>query len=149
MNEYNAIIVGGGPIGAYVAGKIAENKFKVAILEKNKETGVPMNCAGLITPRVFELLEIKKEPIIENRIKGANIHSPSGKILKIGGDRIHALAINRSRFDKELIKKAETHGVKLFLENNVLSAQKIKEHIEIKTSIGIQINIVTTSDTDE
>jgi geranylgeranyl reductase family protein len=134
MNEYNAIIVGGGPIGAYVAGKIAEKKFKVAILEKNKKIGFPMNCAGLITPRVFELLEIAKGPIIENRIKGANIHSPSGNILKIGGDKVHALAINRSKFDKELIKKAKEHQVKLFLENNVLSVHKIKDHIEIKTS---------------
>ena len=134
MFEYDAIIVGGGPIGAYVAGKIAKEKFKVAILEKNKEIGVPMNCAGLITPRVFELLEIAKEPIIQNRIKGANIHSPSGEILKIGGDRVHALAINRIKFDKELIKKAKEYEVKLFLENNVLSAKKIKEHIEIKTS---------------
>jgi geranylgeranyl reductase family protein len=134
MNEYDAIIVGGGPTGAYVAGKIAKKKFKVAILEKNKEIGVPMNCAGLITPRVFELLEIKKEPIIENKIKGANIHSPSGKILKIGGDKVHALAINRTKFDKELIKKAKENDVELLLENNVISAHKVKEYIEIKTS---------------
>ncbi len=134
MLEYDAIIVGGGPIGGYIAGKIAEKKFNVALLEKNKEIGVPMNCAGLITPRVFDLLEISKKPIIENKIKGANIHSPSGKILKIGGDKIHALVIDRSKFDKEINKKGKEKGVEVFLENNVLSAQKIEKQIEIKTS---------------
>lgn len=134
MLEYDAIIVGGGPIGGYIAGKIAEEKFNVAVLEKNKQIGVPINCAGLITSRVFDLLDISKEDIIQNKIKGANIHSPSGNILKIGGDEVHALVIDRSKFDKEIIKKAKEKGVEVFLENNVLSAQKIKERIEITTS---------------
>ncbi len=134
MFEYDAIIVGGGPIGGYIAGRIAEEKFNVAVLEKNKQIGVPINCAGLITPKVFDFLDISKEAIIQNKIKGANIHSPSGNILKIGGDKVHALAIDRSKFDQEIIKKAKEKGVEVFLENNVLSAQRIKEHIEITTS---------------
>ena len=134
MLDYDAIIVGGGPIGGYIAGKIAEKKFNVAVLEKNKQIGFPINCAGLITPRVFDILDISKKAIIENQIKGANIHSPSGHILKIGGDKIHALAIDRSKFDKEIIKKAKEKGVEVFLENNVLSAQRKNEHIEITTS---------------
>jgi len=139
MIEYDALIVGGGPIGGSIAGKISENNFNVAIIEKNKEIGVPMNCAGLITPRVFDLLEIKERSIVQNKIKGANIHSPSGKILKIGGDKIHALAIDRSNFDKEIIKKAEEKGAEIFLENNMLSAQKNNNHIEIKTSKNIDL----------
>ena len=134
MFEYDVVIVGGGPIGGYIAGNIAEKKFKVAILERNKQIGIPMNCAGLVTPRIFDFLEISKESVIQNKIKGANIHSPSGNILKIGGDKVHALAIDRSRFDQEIIKKAKEKGVKIFLENNVLSAQKIENHIEVKTS---------------
>jgi len=134
MFEYDVTIVGGGPIGGYIAGKIAEKKFKVAIIERNKQIGIPMNCAGLITPRIFDLLEISKAPIIQNKIKGANIHSPSGNILKIGGDKVHALAIDRSKFDQEIIRKAKEKGADIFLENNVLSAQKIEKHIEIKTS---------------
>jgi flavin-dependent dehydrogenase len=106
MLEFDVSIVGGGPIGGYIAGEIARKNFKVAILEKNKEVGMPLNCAGLITPRVFELLDIPKDDIIQNKVKGANIHSPSGKILSIGGDKVHAIVINRSKFDKEIIKKS-------------------------------------------
>jgi geranylgeranyl reductase family protein len=134
MLEYDAIVVGGGPIGGYISGKIAEKKYKIALLEKNKEIGTPLNCAGLITPRVFDFLDISKESIIQNIIKGAKIHSPSNKILKIGGDRTHALAINRFKFDKEIINKAKEKGLDLFLGNNVLSIQKNEKNIEIKTS---------------
>jgi len=134
MLEYDAIVVGGGPIGGNIARKIAEEKFNIALFEKNKQIGIPMNCAGLITPRVFDFLDISKQVIIQNKIKGANIHSPSGNILKIGGDKVQALVINRSKFDKEIIQKAKERGAEIFLDNNVLSIQRIKKHIEITTS---------------
>jgi len=139
MLEYDVAVVGGGPIGGYIAGEIAKKNFKVSIFEKNKEIGVPVNCAGLVTPRVFDFIDIPKINVIQNKIKGAHIHAPSGNILTIGGDRLHALVIDRSKFDKEIIKKSKMNGVEVFLEENVLSAQKIENHIELKTSKGLDI----------
>jgi geranylgeranyl reductase family protein len=140
MIEYDAVIIGGGPIGGYVAGKLAEKKLNVAIVEKNKQIGLLVNCAGLITPRVFDTVKISKELVVQNEIKGANIHSPSGKILKIGGNKLHALVIDRSRFDKKIIQKAKKNGAEVFLDNNVLSFQKIGGHVELKTSQTLDIN---------
>jgi len=134
MLEYDAAIVGGGPIGGYVAGEIARKKFKVAIFEKHKEIGTPIYCAGLVTPRTFDFLDIPKNLVVQNKIKGAHIHSPSGNILTIGGDKVHALVIDRSKFDREIIKKSEEKGAEVFLESNVLSAQKIGNNIELMTS---------------
>jgi len=134
MLEYDTVVVGAGPIGGYVAGKIAEKKYKVIIFEKKRQIGTPINCAGLVSPRVFDFLDIQKEGVIQNTLKGANIHSPSGDILTIGGNRIHAYAIDRTKFDDEIIKKSKEKGVQVFLDNNVLSAQRIGEYIEITTS---------------
>ena len=139
MLEYDAAIVGGGPIGAYIAGKLAGKKFKVAVFEKNKQIGASVNCAGLITPRVFDTLSISKEPAVQNKIKGAHIHSPSDKILAIGGDRLHALVIDRSKFDLEIANKAKNNGAEIFLNNNVLSIQKVGNHVELKTSQNLDI----------
>ena len=139
MLEYDVAIVGGGPIGGYIAGEIASKKFKVAIFEKHKEIGTPVNCAGLVTQRVFDFLDIPKKNVIKNKVKGAQIHSPSGNILTIGGDKIHALVINRSEFDKQIIKKSKEKGAEIFLESNVLSIQKIKNHIELRTSKNLDI----------
>lgn len=134
MLEYDVAIVGGGPIGGCVAGEIARKKFKVAVFEKHKEIGTPINCAGLVTRRVFDFLDISKKIVVQNKVKGAHIHSPSGNILTIGGDKVHALVIDRLKFDREIIKNSEEKGAEVFLDNNVLSAQKIGDHIELKTS---------------
>ena len=138
MKKFDAIVIGGGPIGGHVARKIAEKKYKVAIFEKNKKIGIPVNCAGLVTPRVFKIAEISEENIVQNKIKGANIHPPSDKILKIGGDKIHAYVIDRTKFDREIIRNAKEKGVTVFLENKVLSVQRTTEEIEIKTVNNIE-----------
>jgi geranylgeranyl reductase family protein len=139
MKEYDAVIIGGGPVGGYVAGKLAEKKLNVAVFEKNKQTGMPVNCAGLITPKVFDSLNISKELVVQNKIKGANIHSPSGNVLTIGGDKLHAFVIDRSRFDREIIQKSKQNGAEVYLDNNVLSIQKIDDHIELKTSQNFDV----------
>jgi geranylgeranyl reductase family protein len=134
MREFDVVIVGGGPVGGYVAGKIAEKDYNVAIFEKNKQIGLPLNCAGLISRRIFEYLKIPKEDIIQNKIKGANIHSPSGNVLSIGRDKVHGLVIDRVKFDKEIIKDAEKKGANLFLDNKVDSVERKNNFIEFKTS---------------
>jgi len=139
MKIYDIAIVGGGPIGGYTAKKIASKGYKVAILETKKEIGIPLKCAGLVTERVFDFVNIPKQNIVQNKIKGAHIHSPSGKILSIGGDKVHALVIDRENFDKEIIKDATNCGAKLYLENKVMVVQKVKGHIEIKTSQNIDV----------
>jgi digeranylgeranylglycerophospholipid reductase len=139
MLECDVAIVGGGPVGGYIAGRIAKEKFSVALFERNKEIGTPLNCAGLISPRVFDFLDMSKEDVIQNEVRGAHIHSPSGHVLTIGGDRVHALVVDRSKFDEEIIKKSKAKGAKIFLQNNVSSAQKIDEHIELKTSQNLDV----------
>ena len=133
-NYYDAAVIGGGPIGGYVAGKIASMGFEVAIFEQNKQIGERLKCAGLVTSRVFDFLEISKNLVIQNKIKGARIHSPSGRKLRIGGDRVHALVINRPVFDREIIKSSIEKGTEIFLENKIKSFQIREGQIELKTS---------------
>ena len=134
QKKYDVAVVGGGPIGGSVAEKIAEKKFKVAIFEQNKQVGEPLKCAGLVTPRVFDFVEFSEELVVQNRIKGANIHSPSGYTLTIGGDKVHAFVIDRVKFDQEIINNSKKNGAEIFLGNKILSAQKHERHIELITS---------------
>jgi len=134
MNEYDVAIIGGGPIGGHVAQKIASEGFKTAVFEEHKKIGEPLKCAGLVTSRVFDFLGISKELVVQNSIKGAHIHSPSDNILAIGGDKVHALAIDRPMFDREIINHSVEEGAEVFLENKVTSVKKHKGCIELKTS---------------
>jgi len=134
MEEYDVVVVGGGPTGGFAAGKIAEKRYNTVVFEKNKQIGQFVNCAGLITPRVFDIVNISQKNIVQNQIKGANIHSPSNHVLTIGGDRAHALVIDRSVFDKEIIQDSKKKGTEIFLNNTVESVQRKNGCIEIKTS---------------
>jgi len=134
QNDYDVAIVGGGPIGGNIAKGLAEKDFRVAIFEQNKKVGEPLKCAGLVTPRVFDFVDVSEELVVQNKIKGANIHSPSGHILTIGGDKVHALVIDRVKFDKEIIKNSDKKGADVFLDNKILSAQKHGQNVDVITS---------------
>ena len=136
--KYDVAVIGGGPIGGNIAKKIAKENYNVAVFEQNKKIGEPLKCAGLVTPRVFDLVTVSKEKVVQNEIKGANIHSPSGHTLTVGGDKTHALVIDRTKFDKEIIQDSQKNGADVFLENKILSAQKQDNTIEIITSKKIE-----------
>ncbi len=139
MKKYDVAVVGGGPIGGYIAGELSDS-CKVAIFEKNKEIGQNLSCAGLVTKKVFDLLKIDTNICVQNEILGANIHSSSDNILKIGGNKTHALVIDRKLFDKKIMRRAEEKGAEIYLDNNVLSVYRNNNIIEMKTSKNIEIN---------
>ena len=133
QRDFDVVVVGGGPTGSYVASQIAVKDYNIAIFEQHKHIGEPLNCAGLITSRVFDIIGFTGKSIVQNKIKGAHIHSPSGNTLTIGGDRYNALVINRPMFDQEIIKNSVDKGAKLFLENKVISAKKTNNRVELRT----------------
>jgi len=145
MNHYDTIIVGGGPIGAYVAKTCAQYGHSTALYEQHYMIGQPVNCAGLVTPRVFKEFHIPTKPSIQNKIYGANIYPPSGKPLVIGGDSIHAYAINRRLFDQQLIQQAKSKGASIFLNHKLLSAQRTNNQLDLSLRQQKDIIHVTTN----
>jgi len=148
MKEYDVAIVGGGPIGGHVAGKMAREGYNVAIFEEHEKIGEPLKCAGLITPRPLQLTNIPEKLVVQNKIKGANIHSPSGHVLTIGGNKVHAFVIDRPKFDKEIIDKSIEDGAEVFLENKIISIKKQNNHVELKTKQNndIKCNLLIGAD---
>ncbi len=134
MKEYDVAVIGGGPVGGYVASLLAESGCSVSVFEEHKEIGLPLKCAGLVTPRVLDILNMKEKTVVQNTIKGAHIHSPSNHILIVGGDRIHAFAINRSAFDKQILQGAQKKGAAIFSNHKITAAQRQKDTILLATS---------------
>ena len=151
MNRYDVAVVGAGPVGSFVAKKIATEGYKVLIIEEHKKVGMPLKCAGLVTTRVFDLGDFSKKNVVQNKIYGANIHSPSGNTLSIGGDKAHALAIARSMFDEEIVKQAKNKGADVFLESKVNTAQETTKEIILnlkqkETTRQISCNLLIGAD---
>lgn len=124
MNDYDVIVVGGGPVGCFTAQQLALKRIHVAVVEEHDIIGRPQHCAGLVTTRVFDITTCSQRGLVQNKIYGAYIHSPDGTTLTIGGDRLHALVINRPGFDHAIAKSSSTSGADLLTGQKVISAQK-------------------------
>jgi digeranylgeranylglycerophospholipid reductase len=131
MNTYDVAVVGGGPIGCFVAQHLASKERHVAVFEEHPTIGQPVHCAGLVTRRVFDITHCPHTRIVQNKIYGAHIHGPSGTMLTIGGDKLHALVIDRRRFDETLAENARQAGVELKPEHKLITAQKDKEGVAL------------------
>jgi digeranylgeranylglycerophospholipid reductase len=113
--RYDAVVVGAGPSGCVVSRRVAEAGFSVLLVEEHDEVGRPNHCAGLITPRALSLAELFPDSLVQNEFSGAIIRSVSGRKLSIGGDKTHAVAINRPQLDARLAVQAQESGAKLVL----------------------------------
>ncbi len=110
--DWDVVVIGAGPAGCFTAKRIALSGFKVLILEEHQEIGYPVQCAGLISPRAFELAGSDKNTVLNN-LTGLSVHSPLGAVFNAKGDNALAMAIDRVKFDQELAAKAENAGAVL------------------------------------
>lgn len=124
MNEYDVAVVGAGPVGSTFARYVAEKGLKVAIFEKKKEVGVPLQCAGLLGKKIKDV-NILPDKFIINEVHGAYLHSPSNTILKVNKEEPVGYVLDRVEYDKYLAQLAVDKGVELFLNHRA-------ERIDIK-----------------
>jgi geranylgeranyl reductase family protein len=122
-SNYDVIVAGAGPIGGFVACQLAKKGFSVMVLEEHEGVGRPVHCAGLVTPRVFDIVDFAT-PSIVNRVKGARVHSPKGQTLKMGGDFSRAVVVDRARFDQLIIDKAQKSGAEVKCNSRVTGMRK-------------------------
>ncbi len=128
-HDYDVIVVGGGPVGGWTARNIAKAGLKVAVIEEHMKVGEPVQCAGIITPRVFDMVEFADKSIL-NEVKGANIYSPAGNKLTIGTEKVQAKIIDRTKFDSLIMDSAMNEGAELITGNRV-TGLVMGEHCEV------------------
>lgn len=116
--DFDVAVVGAGPSGSTTAEALALAGFSVVLLEEHDQVGYPVHCSGLVTPRTLEVAGVD-ESIVTNRIRGTIIHTPKGKQIMVGGDKVHAFVIDRARFDQLLAKRAQINGVTLMMNSRV------------------------------
>ncbi len=108
MQRRDCTIIGAGPVGLYLARQLKD--FDVRIIEEHKEVGKPVQCTGLISTNVDKVHKVPLDCVL-NKVKGARIHSPSGKKLEIRAETEQAYVIDRGLFDKSLAEGLEVeHG---------------------------------------
>ncbi len=118
---FDALIVGGGCVGGFIADRIASAGWSVAVVEEHREIGEPVQCGGLVTPRVFDLVDCTET--IQGKVRGAEIFSPQGRRMVIDGGRTEAVVVDRAMFDRAIMERALRHGATTFLGTQAQAAR--------------------------
>ncbi len=128
-DAFDVVIVGAGPAGGLAAQRIARKGYEVAVLEEHREVGEPIQCGGLVTPRVFEYVTCKET--ILGKIHGAEIYSPKGRCLRIDGHETEAVVVDRAMFDRAILADAIRAGAHTFLGTQAQGARRANGGIEV------------------
>jgi geranylgeranyl reductase family protein len=120
QTQASVAVVGAGPTGCFAALTAAKLGSEVVVFEEHREVGLPSHCAGHISIKGLKKFGLRlPEDIIENRISGAAIYSPSGNEFRVKFPSPVTYVINRSMFDKHLAQLAEDAGTRFILGTRV------------------------------
>ncbi|MBU0898456.1 MAG: geranylgeranyl reductase family protein, partial [Nanoarchaeota archaeon] len=150
-NEYDAVVIGGGPAGSGAATAAAKAGLSVLMIEKRAEIGSPKRCGEGLSKSAAERMGIKESDpawVCQN-IKGATVYAPNGKFARVDFPDSEGWVIERKIFDKNLARKAaeagatvvsKTEAISLLKENDKIIGVRIKhqdEEMDVKAKIII------------
>ena len=103
------VVVGGGPAGSTVAAHASA--LDTTVVEEHGSIGSPVQCTGLVHPRVVEMASAQEAVI--NTITGFKMIFPEGRMLEVSSNEAKANVIDRRRFDQLLSARAVDAGARL------------------------------------
>jgi geranylgeranyl diphosphate/geranylgeranyl-bacteriochlorophyllide a reductase len=105
-DNFDIIVVGGGPSGATAAQLTAKQGAKVLLLDKG---GRIKPCGGAVPPRLIRDYQIPAHLIVA-RIDAARIVSPTGRLAHMPVDGSYVGMVDREEFDEYLRVRAADAG---------------------------------------
>jgi len=152
-NQYDVLIVGGGPAGAIAAKTAAEQGLETCIIEKRPAIGSPVRCAEGIGKTALTQFIDPDPRWISAEISQAAIISPDQTEIILDSSTIGnkiGYVLERKIFDRELINRAAAAGadvlVKTRVKSPIISDGRVKgANIEGDVS-QIQADVVIAAD---
>jgi digeranylgeranylglycerophospholipid reductase len=127
----DALVVGGGPVGGQTARLLAAKGRDVLLVEEHARVGEPVQCAGLFTPRIFDLVDFPLARVHLNDVRGANVHAPSGKTVTLDGGKTMAVAVDRGEFDRQCVESARAAGAEVRTRVKAVAARREDGHVVV------------------
>jgi geranylgeranyl reductase family protein len=120
-------VIGAGPSGLYSSFLLAKQNLDVKIFDQKPKIGVPVQCTGIITSKIEDILRLK-EDTVKNKITKIELNSDNNFLtLNLKEPDI---VVDRQRFDQFLAEKAEKAGAKILMNRKFI--QKKDANIEIR-----------------
>jgi len=125
--SYDVLVVGAGPAGSTAAMYAAENGASVLLLDKKKEIGSPIQCAGFLPDasevqallheaRLPDTLKNYPESCVLQRTDTQRIITPNCNIKEFA---VRGTVLDRRRYDQFLAEQAARAGAELMVKTRV------------------------------
>ncbi|MCL0057614.1 NAD(P)/FAD-dependent oxidoreductase, partial [Dehalococcoidales bacterium] len=131
MKLYDAIVIGGGPVGSYVAYKLAEMGYGVVVLEQKERLGKRVCCTGIIGRECVSSFAVD-DNVILGRVNSAKLFPPSGRWLKLWRRETQAYIIDRVAFDVAMASRAQHAGAEYRLNSLVSNIEVRDDRVRIE-----------------
>ena len=132
---YSTIVIGAGPVGSYLAGKLAQLGYKVLVLDKKSAAGQDICCTGIISKDCFNLLpaniNLAKRPVCSARFV-----APSGKSLKLSRSDEVAYIVDRVALEQVLVDYAQASSVRYLFDSDVIDIQVSTGCLQVTANCG-------------
>ncbi|MFA5860484.1 MAG: NAD(P)/FAD-dependent oxidoreductase [Candidatus Thermoplasmatota archaeon] len=125
------LVVGGGPVGGQTARLLATRGHDVLLVEEHERVGEPVQCAGLFTPRIFDLVDFPLESVFMHEVRGAHVWSPGGHLVQLDGGRTMAVATDRAEFDRQCVASAARAGAEVRTGVKAVSAVRDSDGVTV------------------
>lgn len=110
QDEFDIIVIGGGPGGSTAAYFAATEGAKVLLIEKKPVVGIPQLCAeGVSTSGLRDVYPNVKQNWIAAPIEGAILVSPAGRRVNVKHPKA-GFILERRVFDRDLFAQAANAG---------------------------------------
>jgi len=130
---HDVVVVGGGPIGSYVAYKLAEMGYGVVVVEQKEKLGEPVCCTGIIGQECVSSFSID-EALILRRANSAILLSPSGRSLRLWRQETQACIIDRASFNAAMARRAQDRGVEYMLSSLVKDIEVEDDRVRVEAA---------------
>jgi len=135
LESYDVIVVGGGPVGSYVAYKLAGMGHEVVVLEQKERLGEKVCCTGIISQECVSSFAIDGDVILR-RVNSARLFSPSGELLRLWRQEPQACIVDRADFDVAMVRHAQNKGAEYLLNSQVRGIEVNDDMVRVEAAHG-------------
>ncbi len=126
------VVVGAGPAGGMAALSAAREGLRVALIDRKRVVGEPVQCAEGVSRFALESNGLRPHPrFVRQEVREARAVMPSGKAFSV--TRNPGFALDRGEFDRSIADAAVAAGASLFLGERVRSMARTNGGWELRS----------------
>jgi len=118
-DQYDIVVVGGGPAGSMAAKSAASRDVRTLLLERDSAFGVPVRCAeGVSTKFIGKYVDIEPR-FIARKIESIALYSPDDTGVTVDNTGELGVVLERAIFDRHLAELAAEAGAHVQTKSDV------------------------------